>query len=162
MNSSDGESTMTDRKKGELLNKMLVLATNKHAGQFDKGGNPYILHPIAVMHLLEQPDEELQCIALGHDMVEDCGVTYAELRDMGFTERIIEGIRSLTKVPGETYDEYKEKVKANPDGIRVKIADLRHNTDIRRLKGVSPKDMARMEKYFHFYMELTNLVMNGK
>lgn len=148
---------MTERKKGELLNKMLVLATSKHAGQFDKGGNPYILHPIAVMHLLEVSDEELQCIALGHDMVEDCGVTYAELRDHGFTERIIDGIKSLTKVPGETYEEYKDKVKANPDGIRVKIADLRHNTDIRRLKGVSPKDMARMERYFVFYMELMSL-----
>ncbi len=148
---------MTGFKKGELLNKMLVLVTNRHANQFDKGGNPYILHPIAVMHLLENADEEQQCIALGHDMVEDCGVTYAELREMGFTDRIIEGIRCLTKVPGETYDEYKNKVKSNPDSIKVKIADLRHNTDIRRLKGVSEKDMARMEKYFHFYMELTNL-----
>lgn len=150
---------MSEFKKGELLNKMLVLATNRHANQFDKGGNPYILHPIAVMHLLENADEEQQCIALGHDMVEDCGVTYAELREMGFTNRIIEGIRCLTKVPGETYDEYKNKVKSNPDSVKVKIADLRHNTDIRRLKGVSQKDMARMEKYFHFYMELTNLIV---
>lgn len=149
-------------KKGELLNKMLVLATNRHAGQFDKGGNPYILHPIAVMHLLENPDEEQQCIALGHDIVEDCGVTYTELRDAGFTNRIIDGIACLTKVPGESYDEYKAKVKSNPDAIKVKIADLRHNTDIRRLKGVSPKDMARMERYFHFYMELITLQNAGQ
>jgi (p)ppGpp synthase/HD superfamily hydrolase len=148
---------MADRKKGELLNMMLVLATNKHAGQFDKGGNPYILHPIAVMHLLEMPDEELQCIALGHDIVEDCGVTYAELREMGFTERIVIGIRDMTKVPGETYDEYKAKVKGNPDTIKVKKADLKHNTRIERLKGVTAKDMARMEKYFHFYLELVSL-----
>jgi (p)ppGpp synthase/HD superfamily hydrolase len=148
---------MTDRKKGELLNKMLVLATNKHAGQFDKGGNPYILHPIAVMHLLEGGDEELQCIALGHDIVEDCGVTYAELREIGFTERIVVGIRDMTKVPGETYEEYKAKVKSNPDTIKVKKADLKHNTRIERLKGVTPKDMARMEKYFHFYIELVSL-----
>jgi guanosine-3',5'-bis(diphosphate) 3'-pyrophosphohydrolase len=149
---------MTALKKGELLSKMLVLATNSHSNQFDKGGNPYILHPLAVMYLLENPDEELQCIALGHDMVEDCGVTYSQLRELGFTNRIIEGIRCLTKVPGETYDEYKEKVKSNMDSVRVKLADLRHNTDIRRLKGVSQKDMARMERYFHFYMELMNLV----
>lgn len=141
-------------KKGELLNKMLVLATNRHAGQFDKGGKPYILHPLAVMYLLESPDEERQCIAVGHDIVEDCGITYVELREMGFTERIIDGIRCLTKIPGESHDEYKEKVKSNPDSRAVKKADLRHNTDITRLKGVSPKDMARMEKYFHFYLEL--------
>ncbi len=136
---------------------MLVFATNKHAGQFDKGGNPYILHPIAVMHLLGNADEELRCIAIGHDIVEDCGVSYAELREMGFTERIISGIACLTKVPGETYDEYKAKVKSNVDSVKVKIADLTHNTRIDRLKGVSEKDMARMEKYFKFYVELISL-----
>lgn len=145
-------------KKGELLNKMLVLATNSHANQYDKGGKPYILHPLAVMYMLETQDEELQCIALGHDVVEDCGVTYTQLRELGFTERVIEGIRCLTKVPGEAYEEYKAKVKGNIDAARVKVCDLRHNTDLRRLKGVSPKDMARMERYFVFYVELTTLL----
>lgn len=144
-------------KKGELLNKMLVLATNSHAGQYDKGGNPYILHPLAVLGILRSDDEELQCIAVGHDIVEDCGVTYQELYQLGFTKRIVDGIASLTKVPGETYEEYKDKVKANKDSVKVKIADLTHNTDVRRLKGVSKKDMARMERYFMFYMELVNL-----
>lgn len=141
-------------KKGELLNKMLVLATNAHAGQFDKGGMPYILHPLKVMHYLRSDDEELQCIALGHDIVEDCGVTYADLKEQGFTDRIVEGIKALTKVPGETYDEYKGKVFANEDAMRVKMADLRHNTDIRRLKGVTEKDIKRMAKYHVFYLEI--------
>lgn len=141
-------------KRGELLNKMLVLATTRHAGQFDRGGNPYILHPLKVMYYLKSDDEELQCIALAHDLVEDTDTTYVELREMGFTERIIQGIAALTKIPGETYDEYKTKVKANPDAIKVKMADLRHNTDIRRLKGVTEKDLARVEKYHRFYMEL--------
>ena len=141
-------------KKGELLNKMLVLATNAHAGQYDKGGMPYILHPLKVMHYLKVQDEELQCIALGHDIVEDAGVTYRQLVEEGFTDRIIEGIKALTKVPGETYDEYKEKVFANEDAMRVKMADLRHNTDIRRLKGVTEKDIARVAKYHTFYLEI--------
>lgn len=145
-------------KKGELLNKMLVLATNAHAGQFDKGGIPYILHPLKVMHYLRgfggEVDEELQCIALGHDIVEDTDVTYRQLAEEGFTERIINGIRALTKVPGETYDEYKEKVFASEDAMRVKMADLRHNTDIRRLKGVTEKDIARAAKYQMFYLEI--------
>lgn len=145
-------------KKGELLSKMLVLATNSHAGQTDKGDNPYILHPLAVMSILRSKDEEINCIALGHDMIEDTNVTYAELRAQGFTERVIEGIKCLTKVPGESYEEYKDKVKSNPDAIKVKIADLTHNTDISRLKGVEAKDMARVERYFKFYIELTNLV----
>jgi (p)ppGpp synthase/HD superfamily hydrolase len=149
---------MSHYKKGEQLNKMIVLATNRHATQYDKGGKPYILHPLAVMGLLgPDAEEEVQQIAVGHDMVEDTGVTYAELREMGFSERVIDGIRCLTKVPGETYEEYKAKVKSNPDAIKVKIADLTHNTQINRLKGVTEKDMARMQRYFSFYMELINL-----
>jgi (p)ppGpp synthase/HD superfamily hydrolase len=147
-----------DMKPSEMLSKMLVFATNRHANQFDKGGIPYILHPLAVLYLLDAPaDEEQQCIAVGHDVVEDCGVTYEELREHGFTDRIIDGIRCLTKIPGESYNEYKAKVKSNADAIKVKIADLRHNTDIKRLKGVTAKDMARMERYFVFYMELINI-----
>jgi len=144
--------------RGYQLNMMLVLATNKHSGQFDKGGNPYILHPLKVMHYLKSEDEELQCIALGHDIVEDCGVTFQELLEMGFSQRIVDGIRGLTKIPGETHDEYKAKVKSNPDCVRVKMADLRHNSDIRRLKGVEEKDIARIRKYHQFYMELKELL----
>lgn len=113
-----------------MLNKMLVFATNKHAGQFDKSGTPYILHPIAVMNLLGDVDEELRCIAICHDVVEDCDVTYTELREAGCSERVIEGIRCLTKNRGESYDEYKAKVKSSPDAIQVKNADLTHNTRI--------------------------------
>lgn len=141
-------------KKGELLNKMLVLATTSHDGQYDKGGAPYILHPLKVMYYLNSDDEELQCIALGHDIVEDCGVTYQQLFDMGFTERVVDGIRGLTKVPGETHDEYLLRITSNIDCVRVKLCDLRHNSDIRRLKGVTAKDVARIEKYHKMYLEL--------
>ena len=144
---------MTHRK-GELLGKMLVLATNAHAGQFDKGGKPYILHPLRVMAFLATDDEELQCIALGHDVIEDTGITYQDLANAGMTIRIIDGIRPLTKVPGQTYDEYKDGVFGNYDSIRVKMADLRDNTDVTRLKGVTEKDLARMARYHQFYAEL--------
>jgi (p)ppGpp synthase/HD superfamily hydrolase len=140
-------------KKGELLNRMLVLATNKHSGQYDKGGTPYILHPLKVMHYLKTDDEELQCIALGHDLLEDTDVTI-QLLLLTFTDRIARGILSLTKIDGESYENYKDRVKANPDAILVKMCDLRHNTDIRRLKGISKKDFDRMEKYHRFYKEL--------
>ena len=141
-------------KRGEMLDRMLVLATNAHHGQFDRGGRPYILHPLRVMSFLKTDDEELQCIALGHDVVEDTKTTYADLRAAGMTERVIEGIRVLTKVPGETYDEYKARVFDSRDAMMVKLCDLRHNTDIRRLKGVTDKDIARMAKYHAFYMEI--------
>jgi (p)ppGpp synthase/HD superfamily hydrolase len=141
-------------RKGEMLDKMLMIATNAHHGQFDKGGAPYILHPLKVMHYLKSDDEELMCMAPGHDVIEDTSVTYRDLRDAGISERVIKGITALTKVPGETLEEYKERVFANPDAMRVKMCDLRHNSDIRRLKGVTEKDLARVAKYHTFYLEI--------
>lgn len=141
-----------------MLSKMISLATERHAGQFDKGGRPYILHPLTVMHRLRTDDEELQCIAVGHDLIEDTATTSHELRELGFPERVIRGIQTLTKYDGQTYDEYRERVKSNPDAIRVKIEDLRHNSDIRRLKGVTDKDVARIRRYHEFYLELLAVV----
>ena len=147
-------------KKGELLGKVLVLATNAHAGQFDRGGNPYILHPLKVMHYLKTTDEELQCIALLHDVIEDTNTTWEDLEAIGCTERILFAVRALTKQPGQSYDKYKQGVFANEDAMRVKMADLRHNTDIRRLKGVTEKDITRMAKYNVFYLELAAALSN--
>ena len=147
-------------KKGDMLGTMLVIATNAHAGQFDRGGAPYILHPLKVMHYLKSDDEELMCMALGHDVIEDTSMTYRDLRDAGISERVVAGIRALTKLPGQTYEEYKAGVFASEDAMRVKLADLRHNTDIRRLKGVTEKDIARMAKYHMFYMEIKSRLVD--
>ena len=141
------------------LNRMIVLVTTEFDGIFDKGGVPYILHCLKVMHYLKSDDDELQQIAVGHDLIEDRkNVTYKMLRDMGFSERVIDGIRCLTKVPGESEEEYLAKVMSSPDAIRVKLADLRHNSDIRRLKGVTEKDIKRIEKYHKMYLVLKDLV----
>lgn len=136
------------------LSNMLFYCVTFHTNQFDKGGNPYSFHPIAVMHMLNTDDEELQCIALGHDLIEDTIVSEESLRQEGFSERIIEGIIALTKQPGQTYEEYKQAVFANEDAMRVKLCDLRHNSDITRLKGVSEKDIARTGRYMKFYSEI--------
>ena len=93
-------------------------------------------------------------VAVLHDVIEDTSVTYKDLRDAGISERVIVGIRALTKQPGQTLEEYKEGVFASEDAMRVKMSDLRHNTDIRRLKGVTEKDIARMAKYHLFYTEI--------
>ena len=148
-------------KRGEMLAKMLLIATNAHAGQFDKGGTPYILHPLKVMHYLKPDDEELQCIALGHDVIEDTDVTYKDLQEAGISERVIYGIDALTKRLGETYEDYKLRVFASRDAMKVKLCDLRHNTDIRRLKGVREKDLERMAKYQRFYLEIQTKLQEG-
>jgi (p)ppGpp synthase/HD superfamily hydrolase len=147
----------TEFKKGTLLSAMLSIAVKAHEDQYDKAGSPYILHPLKVMHYLKTDDEELMCIALGHDCIEDGkkkGITYALLRGHYMTERVIEGIRCLTRVPGETEEEYQTKVMSNIDSIRVKKCDIRHNTDVRRMKGLTEKDFARLMKYHNFYANL--------
>ena len=81
-------------------------------------------------------------------------MTHVDLREAGVSDRVISGILSMTKMPGETHDEYKAKVKANADSTLAKMADLRHNSDIRRLKGVTDKDIDRIAKYMKFSTEL--------
>jgi (p)ppGpp synthase/HD superfamily hydrolase len=138
-----------------MLHNMIVLATNAHAGQFDMGGTPYILHPLEVMRLVNSDDEEIQCIAVGHDLLEDTKVTIFDLYNAGMTQRVVEGIVALTKTEGQTYDEYKEKVFANRDAMIVKAdGDLRHNSDFTRLRGVKQKDFDRIAKYMLFYTEI--------
>ena len=148
-------------KPGEMLTKMITLAVNGHAGQFDRGGKPYILHCFKVMHYLDSDEEEMDCIALGHDLIEDGKITFQRLREEGMTARVIAGIRALTKLPGETEKEQLLKVLANIDACHVKLADLRHNSDLRRLKGLTEKDFARMQKYQRWYVIISNRV-NGK
>lgn len=141
-------------KKGEMLSAAIHLATNAHHGQFDKGGSPYILHVLRVMSLLKDSDEELQSIAVLHDVVEDTKTTYTDLALAGMSARVIAGVKALTKQRGQSYQEYKSEVLNSLDAMRVKLCDLRHNTDFRRLRGVSESDVARMAKYMQFYNEI--------
>ena len=140
--------------KQSMLSKMIVLAATRHDGQFDRGGKPYFLHTLTVMQFTESSDEEILCIGIGHDLIEDTKTTYQELRELGISERVIDGIRAMTKVPGKTPDEYLARIMANADAVIVKMADLRHNSDITRLKGVTEKDIKRMAKYHQMYETL--------
>lgn len=136
------------------LAKAIALAADRHKNQFDKGGKPYILHVLKVMHYTKSDDLEILQIAVMHDIVEDTDLTYADLRAMGFSERVIAGVRALTKVKGQTHEEYLAGILANLDAIIVKMADLRHNSDIRRLKGVTEKDVKRVVKYHNMWVML--------
>jgi hypothetical protein len=153
-------------KKGEMLSKAILIATLAHEGQFDKGGNPYILHPLTVLHKLKSKDEDEQAAAVLHDVIEDktgktikmpegdMVISYQMLREAGISERTIEIVRLLTKVPGQTEDEYQAGVLTDVSAMKVKREDLRTNSDLRRLKGVTEKDLARMAKYQMFYFEI--------
>jgi len=148
-------------KRGTMLSAAIRIATNAHDGQYDRGGMPYILHPLKVMHYTKSSDEEIQTIAVLHDVVEDSDVTWFDLVDACMTTRVIEAVRALTKIPGQSYDEYREAVFSNRDAMIVKLADLRHNTDIRRLKGITIKDRERMARYHEFAFDIQQRLQNA-
>ena len=134
-----------------MLGKAIALAAKVHEEQTDKGGKPYILHPIRMMMRLRTDDEELMAIAILHDVVEDSDVTLEDLYMMGFSVRIIAGVDALTKREGESYDDFIHRCAANPDSKLVKREDIKDNSDVTRLKGLTEKDFRRMEKYCKAY-----------
>ena len=140
---------------GEMLSRMLVLIAQKFDGKFDKAGKPYVLHLLTVMHYANAEDEELQCIALGHDLLEDTDVSAHWLHANGFSDRVIKGIETLTKSDDDTERTYLDRILANPDAIVVKLADLRHNSDANRLPRLTEKDVARLAKYGRMTDELS-------
>lgn len=128
-----------------MLNKAIEIANRAHGGQVDKAGQPYILHPLRVMLSMEN-ELEMICAVL-HDVVEDSDITFSDLRREGFSEEVIQVLNCLTKREGETYDDFIERVLVNKTARRVKLADLRDNMDLSRIKSPTEKDMERMKKY---------------
>ena len=129
----------------ELTKKAIKVAFEAHAGQLDRSGLPYVLHPI---HLAEQMKDEDTCVAaLLHDVIEDTDTTLEELREYGFTEAQLEAVRLLTHLEGVQYLEYVEALKDNPIARAVKIEDLKHNADTSRLDIITDCDRKRLEKY---------------
>lgn len=116
-----------------------------HEGQLDKGGMPYVFHPLHVAEQME--DEYSTCVALLHDTVEDGGIELFELYEADFPEEIIKTVDILTRREDEPYMEYIERLKKNSLAVKVKLADLNHNSDMSRLNIITKWDMERKEKY---------------
>jgi (p)ppGpp synthase/HD superfamily hydrolase len=130
------------------VERAIAIAMEAHAGQFDKAGSPYISHPLRVMGA--QKTEEARIVGVLHDVVEDCrekGWTFERLADMGFIPSVIDALRLVTKVEGESYDDFILRAASNPISRAVKLADLLDNLDESRLAKVTAKDLERLEKY---------------
>ena len=129
----------------KLTKKALLLSFHAHQHQLDKSGMPYVYHPF---HLAEQMDDELStCVALLHDVVEDTDMTLDELTAQGFPEEVTGAIAMMTHDDSVPYLDYVRTLRDNPIARKVKLADLRHNSDLSRLDIVTPKDLQRVEKY---------------
>jgi len=137
-----------------MLSKAIGLAVDVHSGQYDKGGKPYILHPLHIMSFFLY-DNELASIAVLHDVMEDSDVTLYELNEYGFSGRVVSALGLLTHEKGISYiSGYIAGMANNADAIKVKRKDLQHNSDITRLKGLRTKDFERLEKYHRAFTVL--------
>lgn len=129
----------------QTLERAIAIAATAHTGQVDKGGAPYILHPLKVMLRMNTLEERI--VAVLHDVVEDCGVSLAVLRKEGFSEEVLSAVESVTRIPGESYEDFVERAALNPIGRSVKLADLEENSDLSRIASPSWEDLERIEKY---------------
>ena len=116
---------MTDEEK---LKKALDFATDKHSGQFRKGGLPYITHPVTVSEIVKANGGgiDAQITALFHDLLEDTDATEEEIDAIGGKE-VLEAVKLLTKKKGYVMEEYVEGIRSNPIAKMVKAADRLHN-----------------------------------
>lgn len=131
-----------------------TLATEAFANVLDKGGQPYIGHCQRIA--AKMPNKVLAEIAWLHDLVEDTPWTLAALKRQGFSKVCLEALDALTHRKGESYFDYIERVRQNPDAVQVKIADLEDNMDLSRLPVVTEKDLQRNKKYQKALQMLSN------
>ena len=127
----------------------VALVEKAFKGKEDIGGTPYKYHCWEVMMrcLRKGYDGDILLIAILHDIIGDTLVSHEDLVNLGFSYRVRMGIKSISKVPSESYDDYIKRVLMNQDAMLVKVEDLDHNMDINRIRVVTPRDIKRVSKY---------------
>lgn len=135
------------------LDTALSIAIQAHAGQKDKAGQPYILHPLRMMFHMDTEEEKITAVL--HDVVEDTPWTLDDLRAAGFRDTVVTAIAAVSRHETESYEAFIKRLKPNPLAVRVKLADLNDNMDVRRLETITPKDLERLEKYHRAWKLLT-------
>ncbi len=136
------------------LTKAISIATSAHENQVDKGGKPYIEHPLRVMK--QMTTDAARIVAVLHDVIEDSDYTLDDLVAAGFSEEIVQAVEALTKQKGEPYKKYLQRIKTNPIAIAVKLADLQDNMDLTRLPTITEEDIERQKKYSKAVSTLKN------
>lgn len=140
----------------ERYNKILPFIFEVHKNQFDKGGSPYVLHPITVALMCDSESEKI--VALLHDVIEDSNYTLEDLKSrfpLSLTEQ--RALKVLTRDKSIPYRDYIRQISFYPLAIKVKKADLLHNMDLTRLQSVSQKDLERNKKYQKAYDFLNSI-----
>jgi (p)ppGpp synthase/HD superfamily hydrolase len=138
------------------VERALSIAARAHQGQKEKNGLPYIMHPLRLM--MRMSTDEERTAAVLHDVVEDTSVTLADLRNERFSEQVLKAVDCLTHRKEDTYDGYIARIKENPLSLKVKLADLEDNLDLKRLPRVTEKDLDRVKRYHRVWLDLKQSV----
>lgn len=141
-----------------MIEKAFRIVKEAFKDKFDKGGKPYINHLLSVSSRLTTDEEKT--VGLLHDLLEDCLEWNEEKLSLEFPNNIVESVVCLTKIKGEKYSDYLDRVKTNEIALKVKISDLKDNMDITRLSKLTDKDLKRIVKYYESYHELINYLNN--
>lgn len=141
-------------KVAQLVEVALQRALTAYAGKVDKGGKPYILHPLRLMARLNDPIS--QCVALLHDVIEDSDTTIDDLRADGFPESVVIAVDVLTRRRGESYQAFIERVRVHPLASKVKLLDIEDNLNLLRINEVTENDLQRVAKYHRAWMLLNS------
>lgn len=149
------------------LEKAIAIAATAHEGQFDKAGEPYIMHSLRLMMKM-QTEAEKQ-VAVLHDVVEDSRAkeseadrwTFERLREVGFSEGVLEALDCVTDREGESYEEFIERAGSNPIARSVKMADLEDNMNMLRINEITANTLTRLEKYHKAWQCLNRRTQNG-
>jgi len=148
------EKYLTEEKIEEIKNieddiyKALELVTILFDKELDKGGHPYIVHLISVYKGVYTKEEKV--VALLHDVMEDKGLTSEELKYLGFSDSTIKDVEVLTRVKPTEYKDYIDNIvsHASANALKVKLADLKNNMDLSRIKNPTVNDYERVEKRY--------------
>lgn len=127
------------------LETAIAIAADAHAGQRDKSGAPYILHPLRVMMALEDPIERIAAVL--HDTVEDSPRTLENLLSAGIPAEAVRLVDLLTRRPKQGKRAYYARLIGDPAARRIKLADLNDNMDARRLRQITQRDTRRIDRY---------------
>ena len=131
-----------------MLGIAIAIASAVFRDVVDKGGRPYILHCLWVMDKVRHLGDDYMIVAVLHDVIEDSkSWDLDKMEDAGFDQEILDALALLTHDKQVPYEKYIQELATNIIARTVKLRDLEHNSKITRLKGVTEKDVERMEKY---------------
>ena len=139
-----------------MLEKAIELALKYHKGQIKNGtGEEFILHVLRVMLKMDTEDEKISAVL--HDIIEKTNCTLEDLKQQGFSNKIINTVEALSKRKGEDYSEYIKRVKKDTGAVKIKIADLEDNMDLKNTKELTQVDIEKMNRRKKYYRELKEM-----